>query len=432
MPFMKLKANLEKARKIADELSMLPSKKTSFSKKAYLSLLDQLEIINNAIPHLVAEAGAPMVLKRKEVPKPETAQISTTSGIITISKKDKQKFLADLQIGEEALTLLKKKQKAAEPKIDVFRKPSRYVAAACSMFGNLSYKLSEKEIFLHLKKNLKKAGFPFLLPTYISISLFTTFLALIISVPIALLSSFFPVKFSPWGVLPPFTVSIAEINTALLASALKNLAIALGFSIACFAFVLTIPPAQASTIKRKISNELPFAVMHMSAIAGSGVTPVKVIRIIALSREYPFISKEAKKIINQINFYGYNLVNSLHNAARTCPHPVLADIFNGMATTISSGGNLQLYLNKRAKDTLDDYRLARKKYTSLAETYADIYTGLLIAAPLIFMLMMVIINAIGGGIAGMSTQTLSLVGIVGIVLLNIGFLIFLQASQPEM
>jgi hypothetical protein len=77
-----------------------------------------------------------------------------------------------------------------------------------------------------------------------------------------------------------------------------------------------------------------------------------------------------------------------------------------------------------------DYKLRRKRFTTISETYADIYTGLLIAAPLIFMLILVLMNVLGGGIAGMTTSTVALIGIGALVVLNIGFLIFLQISQP--
>ena len=58
---------------------------------------------------------------------------------------------------------------------------------------------------------------------------------------------------------------------------------------------------------------------------------------------------------------------------------------------------------------------------------SDVYTGLLIAAPLIFMLMLALINVIG---VKVSTLTLGVIGIGAIIALNIGFIIFLQISQP--
>jgi len=166
------------------------------------------------------------------------------------------------------------------------------------------------------------------------------------------------------------------------------------------------PSSEASSIQRNIDNELPFAVMHMAAVAGSGIEPTQIFKIIALSKEYKYFGKEIRKIINQINLYGYDLTTSLQSVAKITSSKKLSELLNGMATTIATGGDLRSYLDKRASDAMVDYKLARRKYVALAGTYADIYAGLLIAAPLIFMLMLVVINTIGGTIAGLSTSSI--------------------------
>jgi len=121
----------------------------------------------------------------------------------------------------------------------------------------------------------------------------------------------------------------------------------------------------------------------------------------------------------------------LRNVAKTVSNEKLAELFKGMAITITSGGNLQDYLNKKAADTLLDYKLARKRAVKVSETYANIYIGLLLAAPLIFMLVLVLMNFIGGGIGGMSINNMAIIGLVALFIINILFLVFLQISQPK-
>jgi len=129
--------------------------------------------------------------------------------------------------------------------------------------------------------------------------------------------------------------------------------------------------------------------------------------------------------------YGYDLVTALKNVSKTSPSDAMIELFNGIATTINSGGSLNSYLNEKARDFLNDYKLLRQKYISTSATYTDVYTGLLIAAPLIFMLMLVLVNVIGVSIGGLTASTIAIIGISAIVLLNIGFIIFLQVSQPD-
>jgi len=84
----------------------------------------------------------------------------------------------------------------------------------------------------------------------------------------------------------------------------------------------------------------------MSAITGAGIEPTEIFRIIGLSKEYPFLRKEIRKVLNQINLYGYDLTTALNNAAKTAPSEKLAELFSGLSTTITSGANLSEFLRK--------------------------------------------------------------------------------------
>jgi flagellar protein FlaJ len=169
--------------------------------------------------------------------------------------------------------------------------------------------------------------------------------------------------------------------------------------------------------------------MHMSAIAGSGIEPSQIFKIIALGNEYPYTKQEIKKILNQINVYGYDLVNALKNSASTTSSPKMAELFNGLATTISSGGSLTDFLDKRTETLLFDYRLEKERSTKLAETFMDIYISVVIAAPMIMMLLLVLISvshiSIGLGILEITLLIISIISLI-----NILFLVILKVKQP--
>jgi flagellar protein FlaJ len=222
---------------------------------------------------------------------------------------------------------------------------------------------------------------------------------------------------------------LTHASTAIF---LRNIFISLLFPVIVFISFYSYPSSRISGSKQEIENELPFATVHMSAIAGSGVAPSKIFHILAISKEYKNIAKEARKIVNQMNIYGYDLTTALRNVANITPNKKFAELLNGISATITSGGKLSNYLNEKAKDLLLNYKLSREKYATTIGMYADIYTALLIAAPLIFMLILVIVSSLGTGIGGFSIATLSTIGIVVIAFLNILFLIFLQLTQPKM
>jgi len=168
----------------------------------------------------------------------------------------------------------------------------------------------------------------------------------------------------------------------------------------------------------------------MSAIAGADIEPSNIFRIIALSKEYPHIRNEAKKLMNQINLYGYDLSTALRNIAATSPSKEWTDLLSGISTTIKSGGNLSKYLDKKAESLLFNYRIAREKATKSAETFMDIYISVVIAAPMLMMLLLIMINISGIGFnIGVSVLALLIVLIVSLI--NILFLVFLHLSQKK-
>lgn len=414
-----IKANVMKEKEILNYLLMIDKipiskEEEEFYRKLSASLIGSLNILNSAIPDLVKTVPEPEEkVSAREKEERVKKRIITVPGNLSIDKKNREEFLKALDIESELLKDVKRRFSKLKAKPDAkeeqyYKEVGAYTKMANSIFSGMSINLSKSETFKPISLSLKKANMPYLLSSYLSMAFFgvmISFIAMIVLAPMMIFSEMVP---APYAILSIFLVPL--------------------FVLIVF---LSYPSSEASSIKSKINDELPFAVMHMSAIAGSGIEPSKVFEILASSNEYPALRKEMMKIVNQINFYGYNLVNALRSTAKTSSNPRFSDILNGISTTISSGGDLKEYLTKIAADTLLDYKLRRKRFTTISETYADIYTGLLVAAPLMFMLILVLMNVIGGGIGGMSSSTVAIIGIGVLIVVNIGFLVFLQFSQPE-
>ena len=196
-------------------------------------------------------------------------------------------------------------------------------------------------------------------------------------------------------------------------------------------FVLYFYPSlEKRAIEKNIDRELPFAVIHMSAISGSGLNPIDIFKIIGLSKEYPYLRKEVRKILNQINLYGYDLITALNNSARDSPSEKLSDLYSGLSTTMYSGGNLKEFFEKRSETLLLSYRLEREKYSRMAETFMDIYISVVIAAPMVLMLLLIIISISNLGLTlGQFQITAIIISVISLI--NIIFLVFLHLKQPS-
>lgn len=394
------------------------------------ALTNQLRILNKAIPSLVDRLGlysklpSSYNLKTKDEKlakisyRPEeNKQIS-----VVISDEDKAKFLENLSKSRLSIKELNKKQ-GIEKRIEIGR-PNLYAKISNYFFKNYSIKLVLKGYFRNLNKNLRKINSRFVVGTYVSMIFFTGIIAFFASLVLFIFLLFFKISFS----FPIITL----IEESLLLRFLKIFWIVFIIPVVSMAFFYLYPIIEANNLGLKINQELPFVTIHMSAIASSGVEPTNIFKIILKGGEYKYTAIEFKKLMNLINFQGEDLVSALKKIAASSSSSKLKDLLNGLAVTITSGGDLTQFLNEHAKSMLFEYKLEREKYTKMSETFMDIYISVAIAAPMIFLMIFVIIGStgLGGGFLGLDIGILSILLIFILALINILFLIFLQLKQP--
>mgnify|MGYP001559351242 CR=1 FL=1 len=364
-----------------------------------------------------------------EVEKKDLIQVKTRPMSIMISRErvpktnKKRHKIVDVELTDtERKTLKRLKKRRKIVKVTKEKKANKYISAANKMFGKLSKSLNEKPIFMTLKMDLIKANIQYVPASYISMMLFTSFISIFVALFAMVFLLFFHVSFD-WPL-------IARVTEPLGSRFLNVFWIIFAVPVATFFAIYFYPSLERKHIENKINEELPFATIHMSAISGSMVEPSEMFSILISTKEYPYLEKDFTKIINEINVYGRDFVSALRNVAFNSPSNKLAALLNGIATTINSGGSLPSFFDKRANTLLFEYRIEREKYTKGAETFMDIYISLVIAAPMILMLLLIMMKVSGLGIS-MSTSGITLVMVVGVTMINIVFLTFLQLKQPQ-
>ncbi|MBS3167343.1 type II secretion system F family protein [Candidatus Woesearchaeota archaeon] len=236
------------------------------------------------------------------------------------------------------------------------------------------------------------------------------------------------------GIFGFIIVTILSIRGSIPLAILKGFAA--GFVAAVIAAAVTYyyPSMLVDDRRRSIKNSIPFATIHMSAVAGSGAQPITIFQMLLDNKEYGELANEIKRLMNYINLFGYNLTTALKLVANTTPSKEFSELLNGIVATIESGGDLKLYLKGKAEDSMNTYRLDRKKYVESLSTYSEIYTALLIAGPLLFVVILAIMNAIPdlASLGGVSINTIGLIGVFGLIpFLNIIFMAFLNITHME-
>ena len=210
-----------------------------------------------------------------------------------------------------------------------------------------------------------------------------------------------------------------------------SLLAAIIFSVLVIVIFQTYPFQVLRANKRSIDTNIPFAINHMSAISSSGVSPYVMFKLMSNIKEYGEISKECTRIIRNIDMFGMAITTSVKNVANRTPSPEFKKFLLSAISIIETGGNLQSYLENASKEALFEYKLKRESYLQTLAMYADIYTAVLIAAPLFFVSVLSIMALVGGQVLGLDVPTALRLGIYGIIpIMNIAFLAFIHYTQP--
>ena len=222
---------------------------------------------------------------------------------------------------EELKEFVKFKKKE---KKKVVKKEGEYTLYETSNLGKIANTFFEKsttkftkkhpQFFKRLNESLKSSNLHFLSKTYISIIFF---LSTCISI-LALL------------------ISLAFFTNNILIYILRTFFLTVFSFILVFTLVYIYPLSVMGSRKRAIKNDLPFAIIHMAAVAGSGAQPITMFQLILESKEYKGLEPEIRRIVNYVNLFGYDFSTSLRLVAITTPSREFKELLNGLVSTIGS------------------------------------------------------------------------------------------------
>lgn len=281
-------------------------------------------------------------------------------------------------------------------------------AAANAMFGQTVDKYGDQ--FEGLKDDLQKADMDVLYRTYVAKMFLYSWFAFILG----LLG----------GVAYLFTGKISFINVMRFA-----FGVPLAFSLVVFGFMYLFPSQQAKRRKKRIDDNLPFALNHLGAIATSGIPPKSMFELLNTFEEYGGISDEAGKISRRVNVFGEDLTTALKEVAEKSPSDDWSEVLYGIISTVETGGNLESYIQEKADEALFDYNMQREKEIEKLSTYASFYTAILIAAPVFLVVVLAVMNLLGGTIGGFAIRDLMWLGVhVVIPVINALFVVFLAVA----
>lgn len=285
-----------------------------------------------------------------------------------------------------------------------------YTRLATDTFGKIAEK--NMNLFKALEPHLLSANIKVLFKDWVSLMFFTSFLAYVFSF----------ISIAVYGILAGF-----GFLTIIL------LVVLVPIIVASFSFIMfyLYPIQKKNKLRKNIELNLPFALTHMAALSSSGLAPENMFEMMTGFEEYGEISKQAKIIVRDMKVFGMSSVKALGDIAKRTPSQEFRQILIGLQTTIEKGGSVTRYLKEMADESLNNYKIKRETYLKTLSTYADIYTAILVAAPLIFLTVLGIMGIIGGDVFGFSVEEIIFITTFAVLpALNLGFLGFIELTHP--
>ncbi|MCD6477808.1 MAG: type II secretion system F family protein [Candidatus Aenigmarchaeota archaeon] len=287
-------------------------------------------------------------------------------------------------------------------------------------YKNFSYKMFSSWIekylpyFESLKPDLKKANIKISLREYLSIAFMTSIMVFVMEFPFVFLITLF---------IPGFSVLMGFIF---------SFSLSMVFSVGIFFFFYIYPSMMVKERKRNIDFTLPFATLYLATISGGNVPPKSIFKILSRFKDYGEISREAKEITENIELFGMDITEALRKAAEKSPSEDFKELLWGISTTISSGGNLSMYLHEKANSFMQDYRRRMSEYSQAMSTMLEVYITLIIVGSIFFIVMSSMMSAFGLGANLVNIIVISqfLVIFIGLPLISTLFIIFLKKISP--
>ncbi|QOJ79555.1 type II secretion system F family protein [Infirmifilum lucidum] len=165
------------------------------------------------------------------------------------------------------------------------------------------------------------------------------------------------------------------------------------------------------TYSRRVSIEkdLPFTVAYMASLASSGMGLERLLERVAVYETNRELRRELFLTLRDIKALGLDTLTALARLASRSPSALLSSFILALREAYATSGDLKSVLMHYAKLMLDEKTQRLRSLVNTLSMLAEVYTTMMVAAPLMFITMLIVMNVLGGGVLGLSPDILILV-----------------------
>ncbi|HZW84671.1 MAG TPA: type II secretion system F family protein, partial [Nitrososphaerales archaeon] len=196
-----------------------------------------------------------------------------------------------------------------------------------------------------------------------------------------------------------------------------------------FLLVLNSPKVSQSGRASSLENELPFIVGYLSILAGGGLSLIDTLRQIADLEIFPAASKEAKRILIEIDVFGQDPLSALEHAARFSASRSWADLLGGYTTVLRTGGDYVNFLNLHLKESFNAMSERLRRTVETVGLVAESFLIVTVVLGLTLFTLYLVEALVNGNSGGITNIYFFNYGIVP--LLSAGFIWLVDAVAPK-
>lgn len=206
-------------------------------------------------------------------------------------------------------------------------------------------------------------------------------------------------------------------------SILLSITLSLSFAQLTFLIMLKYPNFNAEIRKGKIESELPYFTSYMSSLSTSTLTLKEIFQYVTKDELKFELVKDANFLLRSMEILGMDVLSALEDLRNRSPSDSYSELLDGLASTIRSGGSMKEFFLSATKTQMSEKKIMLRKKAASLGIITELYTILLIVAPLMGIIILSIMAIMSKSFAGIdiiilvALLTYLLVPIFGIILL---------------
>jgi flagellar protein FlaJ len=197
-----------------------------------------------------------------------------------------------------------------------------------------------------------------------------------------------------------------SLGFPLPVSVVLTLIVLFAYSLVFLAACLYYPVYRRHSRGWTITARLPYTLAYFAVLASSGLGFTEILRMVRELEENKEIRREVDLLLTDVELLGVDVLSALERAAARSPSAALSLFLSGLRDAYLTGGNLYSYTSFTTQRLLEMKRSELQRVTNTVAAISEMYVTLMVAAPLMFIVMLAIISMLGGTVGGLPANLL--------------------------